>query len=447
MTELADYIALEARDGMARGEFSATELCESCLRRIAAREAEIGAFAYFEDAQVRRAAKAADDYRNTGRPLGALHGLPIGVKDIIDTADMPTENGTSIDAGRRPSKDAEVVRRLRQAGAIIMGKTVTTELAFFAPGKTRNPHDPAHTPGGSSSGSAAAVAAGFVPLAIGSQTFGSVIRPASFCGVVGFKPSFGLISRAGVRLLAAPLDTVGVFARTVTDAALLADALAGRDPADPDTKIVPPPRLLEAALTAPPVTPELAFVKTPAWDEAEHSTQESFVDLAKALGRNCAEVPLPDVFGEWMDAQRTLMRAGMAHNLEAYYRKGRDRLSQPLRSLLEEGRQITAVDYLAALDRRASLSNTLEQLFDRYDAVITPAAPGEAPAGLGSTGNPAFNGLWTLCGVPAVSLPLLRGPKGLPVGVQLVGRHGEDARLLRTAQWLIQAVENAQLQK
>jgi len=444
MRDLADFTALEARDGIARGEFSAIELCESYLMRIAAREPEIGAFAFLDEAQVRAAAKAADDYRGTGRSLGALHGLPIGIKDIIDTAAMPTENGTVIDAGRRPRKDAEVVRRLRQAGAIIMGKTVTTELAFFAPGKTRNPHHPAHTPGGSSSGSAAAVAAGFLPLAIGSQTFGSVIRPASFCGVVGFKPSFGLISRAGVLPLAAPLDTVGVFARTVADAALLADALAGHDPADPDTRLTPPPRMLDVTLTEPPVTPDLAFVKTPMWDEAEPATHEGFAELAATLGTHCTEVALPDVFQEWAGAQRTLMRAGMARNLEPYYRMGKDRLSPVLRGLLEEGKQIAAVDYLAALDWRAALSHGLDQLFDRYDAIVTPAAPGEAPAGLDSTGNPAFNGLWTLCGVPAVSLPMLQGPKGLPVGVQLVGRQGEDARLLRTARWLKGAAESAE---
>jgi Asp-tRNA(Asn)/Glu-tRNA(Gln) amidotransferase A subunit family amidase len=442
--DLAAMTALEARDGMARGEFSAAELCESYLMRIAARESEIGAFAFLDEAKVRAAAKAADDYRGTGRSLGALHGLPIGIKDIIDTVDMPTENGTVIDAGRRPRKDAEIVRRLRQAGAIIMGKTVTTELAFFAPGKTRNPHHPAHTPGGSSSGSAAAVAAGFLPLAIGSQTFGSVIRPASFCGVVGFKPSFGLISRAGVLPLAAPLDTIGVFARTVADAALLADALAGHDPADPDTRLTPPPRMLDVTLTEPPVTPDLAFVKTPMWDEAEPATHEGFAELAETLGKHCTEVALPDVFQEWAGAQRTLMRTGMARNLEPYYRKGKDRLSPVLQSLLEEGKQIAAVDYLAALDWRAALSNGLDQLFDRYDAIVTPAAPGEAPAGLDSTGNPAFNGLWTLCGVPAVSLPLLQGPKGMPVGVQLVGRQGEDARLLRTARWLKGAAESAE---
>jgi Asp-tRNA(Asn)/Glu-tRNA(Gln) amidotransferase A subunit family amidase len=440
---LAELTALDARDRMLRGEFTSAELCEACLRRTAAREPEIGAFAYLDEDHVKAAAKAVDAYRGTGRAPGALHGLPIGVKDIIDTADMPTENGTVLDAGRRPGRDAELVRRLRQAGAVVMGKTVTTELAFFAPGKTRNPHDLNRTPGGSSSGSAAAVAASMLPLAIGSQTFGSVIRPASFCGIVGFKPTFGMISRTGVRPLAPALDTIGVFARNVPDAALLADALAGHDPADRDTSLMPPPRMLELALTDPPVTPALAFVKTPSWDQAEPATKEAFAELVALLDKSCTEVVLPDVFSEWMQAQRDLMYAAMARHLEPYYRRGKEKLSPPLRNLLEEGMKIPAVDYLAALDWRTALNNGLEQLFDRYDAIVTPAAPGEAPEGLGSTGNPAFNGLWTFCGVPAVTLPLLEGPHGLPLGVQLVGRYGEDARLLRTARWLVRTVESA----
>jgi Asp-tRNA(Asn)/Glu-tRNA(Gln) amidotransferase A subunit family amidase len=444
MHELADLTALEARARMQRGEMRAIEYCEACLARIASREPEIGAFAFLDEDLARKAARAADEYRGTGRSLGLLHGLPVGVKDIIDTSDMPTENGTPIDAGRRPGRDAEVVRRLRQGGGIVMGKTVTTELAFFSPGKTRNPHNPAHTPGGSSSGSAAAVASGMVPLAIGTQTFGSVIRPASFCGVVGFKPTFGLISRAGARLLAPALDTVGIFARTVSDAALLADALAGHDPADPDTRLLPPPRMLEVAETEPPLTPAIAFVKTPMWDEAEPATQEGLAELVEALGKACTEVTLPDVFKEWAVAQRAVMQAGMARNLEPYYRRGKDRLSAPLRSLLEDGSKVTAVDYLAGLDWRKALNNGLEQLFDRYDAILTPAAPGEAPAGLGATGNPIFNGLWTFCGVPAVTLPLLQGPTGLPVGVQLVGRGGEDGRLLRTARWLTRMIDRTE---
>jgi Asp-tRNA(Asn)/Glu-tRNA(Gln) amidotransferase A subunit family amidase len=267
-----------------------------------------------------------------------------------------------------------------------------------------------------------------------------VIRPASFCGIVGFKPSFGLISRSGVLTLAPSLDTIGVFARTVPDAALLADALVGHDPEDADTRLIPPPRMLEVALTKPPVTPAIAFVKTPAWEEAEPATREAFAALVDELGPACTEVALPDVFGEWARAHRLVMRAEMARHLEPYYRRGRDRLSEQLRSLLEEGRTITAVDYLEAKDWREALLQGLEQLFGRYDAILTPAAPGEAPLGLGATGNPVFNGLWTFCGVPAITLPLLQGLNGMPLGAQLVGRYGDDARLMRTARWLFENI-------
>jgi Asp-tRNA(Asn)/Glu-tRNA(Gln) amidotransferase A subunit family amidase len=436
----ADLSALDARTRMERGELRAVELVEAQLRRITAQDSEIEAFAFLDPDLPRAAAKGVDEYRASGRPIGALHGLSVGLKDIIDTADMPTENGTSIDAGRRPGRDATIVRRLREAGAIVMGKTVTTELAYASPGRTRNPHDPARTPGGSSSGSAAAVAAGMVSFAIGTQTFGSVIRPASFCGVVGFKPTHGLIPRTGIRLLAGPLDTVGVFARDVADAAMIADVLAGHDPADADTRLMPPPRLLDTALTDPPVAPDLAFVKSPVWDQAEPETQEGFAELASALGERCTEVALPDIFAEWQGAHRALMQAGMARNLAPYYQKARDKLSPAMRTIIEDGLKVTAVDYLTALDWREALANGLDQLFDRYDAIVTPAAPGEAPRGLESTGNPIFNGLWTLCGVPAVTLPLLAGPNGMPVGVQLVGRRGEDARLLRTARWLAERI-------
>jgi Asp-tRNA(Asn)/Glu-tRNA(Gln) amidotransferase A subunit family amidase len=435
-SDLADMTALDARERMLGGEFRAAELTEALLKRIAEKEPEIGAFAFLDEALVRRQAKAVDDHRGTGRAAGVLHGLAVGVKDIIDTADMPTENGTSIDAGRRPGKDATIVQRLRAAGAVVIGKTVTTELAFFGPGRTRNPHNLAHTPGGSSSGSAAAVAAGMIPLAIGTQTNGSVIRPASFCGVVGFKPSHGLVPRTGILRHHPALDTVGVFARTVADAALAADAIAGYDPLDPDTRVMPPPRLLDTALTEPPVTPALAFVKTPNWDMAAPETKAGFGELTDVLGAACGEVTLPEIFAKAAGAQRTLMVTGFARNLRAYYERGKDKLSPVMREAIEEGQRVVATDYLEALDWREALNSGLEQLFDRYDAIVTPAAPGEAPAGLDSTGNPVFNGLWTLAGVPAVTLPLLTGPNGLPVGVQLVGRRGEDARLLRTARWL-----------
>jgi Asp-tRNA(Asn)/Glu-tRNA(Gln) amidotransferase A subunit family amidase len=443
VTDFADLSAVEARARMARGEIRAAELIEAQLRRIAAKDPAIEAFAFFDPALPRAAVKAVDEYRASGQPIGALHGLSVGLKDIIDTVDMPTENGTKIDAARRPGKDATIVRRLREAGAVVMGKTVTTELAYATPGKTRNPHDPARTPGGSSSGSAAAVAAGMVSFAVGTQTFGSVIRPASFCGIVGFKPTHGLVPRTGVRLLSGPLDTVGVFARSVADAAMIADVLAGHDPADVDTRLMPPPRLLDIALTDPPVLPDLAFVKSPVWGQAEPETQEGFRELVEALGKRCTNIPLPDIFEEWLAAHRSLMQAGMARNLGPYYHKAKDQLSPAMRAIIEDGLKVTAVEYLTALDWREALNNGLDQLFDHYDAIVTPAAPGEAPRGLDSTGNPIFNGLWTLCGVPAVTLPLLAGPNGMPVGVQLVGRRGEDAKLLRTARWLASAVDTA----
>jgi Asp-tRNA(Asn)/Glu-tRNA(Gln) amidotransferase A subunit family amidase len=442
-TDLADLSAIDARNRMIRGELKAVDLTESLLERIAAREPEIQAFAFHEPDMARRRAMELDLYRGSGRALGTLHGLSVGVKDIIDTADMPTENGTPIDAGRRPSQDAALVRSLRAAGAIIMGKTVTTEFANAHPAKTRNPRNAAHTPGGSSSGSAAAVAAGMVPLAVGTQTFGSVIRPASFCGVVGFKPTHGLIPRTGVHLVSMPLDTVGVFARTVADAALLGDALVGHDVADPDTRLSPPPRLLETALTEPPVTPEFAFVETPAVEEADPATREGLGEIVEALGNSCVKVTLPDSFERWPAVHQALMRAGTARNLDRYYRKAPDLISPVVRTAIEEGFNVSAVAYLEALDWREAFNNGLEQLFDRYDAILTPAAPGEAPRSLDTTGNPIFNGLWTLCGVPAITLPLLEGPNGLPVGVQLVGRRGEDARLLRTARWLVGALATA----
>lgn len=434
--DLADRDATDARDRMARGEISASDLCDAYLTRIAEREPDIGAFAHLDPALARHQAKERDEQRAAGGAFGSLHGLPIGIKDIADTKDMPTENGTPIDAGRRPTEDAVIVDRLRAAGAIIMGKTVTTELGSRQPRGTRNPHHREHTPGGSSSGSAAAVAAGMVPVAIGTQTNGSVIRPASFCGVVGYKPSFGLIPRTGVLAQAKPLDTIGVFGRSVADVAMIADALAGHDASDPDTRPGPAPRLHEAASTDASTRSTLAFAKTPAWDVADAATQESFVALASALGEACEEISLPRSFDGGDQALVTVTNVGVARTYMPYYDRGKEQLSDFMRTTIESGAAISALDYFEALDQQAALRADLDPLFDHYDAIFTPAAPGEAPHGLDWTGNSLFNNLWSLCGVPAITLPLLTGPNGLPVGVQLVGRHGDDARLLRTARWL-----------
>jgi Asp-tRNA(Asn)/Glu-tRNA(Gln) amidotransferase A subunit family amidase len=430
-----DAVAL--RDQLSAGALRAVEVAESFLARVHETDERVEAWAFLDQDHVMKQAKALDDLRRSGRPIGPLHGVPVGLKDIIDTRDMPTANGTAIDAGRRPGRDSFVAAQLRASGALIMGKTVTTELAYFTPNRTRNPHDPGRTPGGSSSGSAAAVAAGMVPLALGTQTAGSVIRPASFCGIFGFKPTHGLIPRTGILGQAPELDTVGAFAQTLEGAALLAEAIQGFDPQDTDTSPQPRHRLLDDCRSKPPLKPLFAFVRSPVWEHAEETTKEAFAELVEALGEQCDAVELPEVFANGGAAQNTLMLTGMARSYRAYYERARDQLSDRLRKAVEEGRAISAQDYLTARDWREVLNAGLEQIFERYDAILTPTAPGEAPVGLEATGDPVFCRLWTLCGTPTVSLPLLTGPAGMPLGVQLVGRRGWDGRLLRTARWLV----------
>lgn len=433
--------AVELRDRLARGALRAVDLAQACLDRIAAIEPTIQAWAWLDGDHVMAQAQALDAHRATGRPIGPLHGLPVGLKDVIDTARMPTVNGTELDAGRVPVADAWLVGQLKAAGAIIMGKTVSTELAFLHPGKTRNPYDPERTPGGSSSGSAAAVAAGMVPLAIGTQTGGSVIRPAAFCGVVGFKPTFGAIPRTGVLVQSPSLDTIGVFARTVEDAALVGEALFGHHPADRATRPMPHPRLLETARSAPPVVPTLAFVRPPGFDTADEVTKAAFAELVETLGERCFEAPLPNAFDEAATIRERINFAEMARHYFTYERRGRDRLSPVMQETLDAGKAIPARDYIAALDWPDVLNAGLEEIFDRCDAIVTPATLGPAPVGLAGTGSPLFNGLWTLCGTPAVTVPLMADAGGLPMGVQLVGRRGDDARLLRTARWLAEWAE------
>ncbi len=433
---LIELGAVELRDRMAAGSLKAVDLARACINRVAAEEPSVQAFAWFDADYVLKQAKSLDEYRSTGRPLGALHGLPVALKDVIDTARIPTENGTPLDAGRVPAQDATIVQRLKSAGAIIMGKTVSTELAFLHPGKTRNPRNLDHTPGGSSSGSAAAVAAGMVPLAIGTQTGGSVIRPASFCGVTGYKPSFGAISRQGVLIQSPTLDTIGVFGATITDAALLADVLFGHDPMDKATSPAPHPRLLATALTKAPVRPTFAFVRTPFWERADPQCQAALEEVAGLLGEYSFETDLPAMFKETAQIRETINFAEMAKCYYPYSRRGKDRLSPLINSAIERGESTPARDYIAALDWREILNAALNEIFDRCDAILTPASTGPAPSGLESTGDAIFNGLWTLCGTPAITIPVLESESGLPMGLQLVGRTGDDGRLLRTARWL-----------
>jgi Asp-tRNA(Asn)/Glu-tRNA(Gln) amidotransferase A subunit family amidase len=437
LTNLHLLPASEAARLIRDGVISSKQFVEACLARIREVDGQVQAWTFLDPDHALAQARAADEWRLQGRPTGLLHGVPVGVKDIFDTADMPTENGSVLYAGRTPSRDAAVIAMLRAAGAVIMGKTVTTEFAYFSPGKTRNPHNPEHTPGGSSSGSAAAVAAEMVPLALGSQTNGSTIRPAAYCGVIGFKPTHGMISRQGILALSRTLDHVGLFARSIDDIALLAAQLVGYDEHDPDTRPRGRIPFVEVAAEEPPLPPMFAFVKTPHWERADEDTKKGFAELIEQLGEQVEEIELlPSAIDAW-ELHRTIMEAEMAANLEREWEKGRDRLSEQLRAQLERGRNVRAIDYQRARSRIAPIHEGFVELFEqRYDAILTPAAAGSAPEGLDSTGDPAFCTLWTLCGMPAISLPLLQSANGLPIGVQLVGPRNGDARLLRTARWL-----------
>jgi Asp-tRNA(Asn)/Glu-tRNA(Gln) amidotransferase A subunit family amidase len=429
----------QAAEEIREGRITSAELVADCLKRNDEIDAKVQAWTYLDPAHAMRQAEFADEHRRYGRPTGPLHGVPVGIKDIFDTNDMPTEFGSPIWAGRTPRRDATAVAMLRAAGAIIMGKTVTTEFAYFSPGKTRNPHDAARTPGGSSSGSAAAVAAGAVPGAIGSQTNGSVIRPAGFCGVVGFKPSHGMIPRSGALALSRALDHVGVFARSVEDAALLAETMYGFDAEDPDTRAIAKPPLVVTAKSKPPLPPRFAFVKTAAWEKAEPVTIAAFAELRDALGDQAVEIDLGQSYDAAFGFHRTVMEVEMAQNLHRDYEQSASAMSPVLRELIGRGRGHNAVGYAQALAVAGVLRASINEVFGEFDAIVTPAAPGEAPD-LSSTGNPIFCTLWTYLGLPAITLPLLSSEAGLPLGVQLVGNYGNDSRLLRTANWLVQTL-------
>jgi Asp-tRNA(Asn)/Glu-tRNA(Gln) amidotransferase A subunit family amidase len=416
---LAAMSASRAADELRTGRLSGLEYAQALLARVRDVEPQVLAWTWLKPAQLLAQAEAADAGR--GHAPGPLHGIPVGVKDIVDTADMPTENGTVLHQGRQPQLDAAVVKAVRAAGGLVMGKTVTTELATYAPGKTRNPHNLAHTPGGSSSGSAAAVAAGMVPLAIGTQTNGSVIRPASFCGVVGYKPTAGRIPRDGVLKQSPALDQVGVFARNVEDAGLLARCLSGQAAAD---RIMPASR------------PRFGFVRTPMWERLAPDAQAAFLALAGSLGGQLTDIELPAMSHGVLEWHRTLMEADIAASFEDEYERGRDKLSASLRSQIERGRSVTQAGYGQALERRAEVAEAFDRLFEDCDALLTPATLGTAPRGLESTGDPVMCTYWTFTGQPAISLPLLRGANGLPLGVQLVGPRGGDAGLLSVASWL-----------
>ena len=427
----ADEIAARVRAGSEGAEAA----CAAALARIAETEPAVRAWCHLDAAAARERARAID----AAGPRGALAGVPVGVKDIIDTADQPTENGTRLDAGRRPGADATVVRRLRAAGALILGKTVTTELACGAARTTRNPHALARTPGGSSSGSAATVAAGGVPLALGTQTAGSVVRPAAFCGVWGMKPSFGTIPRTGITRLSRTLDHAGVLAGSARDVALGIDAISGDDGCDQASAGRAPTRL-GAALALPLGRPRLALIRQPGWDEVDAGAAAAYEAAAAELGAE--PLTLEPGFETAAAVHLGIMRREVAHALAPWEERGSADLSDTLLAHITAGREIDAAAYLAMIDAADALRRAFARALKPYDAALTPAAPGVAPAGLDFTGSRTQTMLWTLLGVPAVNVPVL-AVEGLPLGLQVVGRFGADATTLRAAAWCAARLQEA----
>ena len=413
--------ALDLARRIETGELTPRAVLELCAEAIAADEAKIGAFVALDLAA---AARAVEDPRLAAMPL---RGLPVGVKDIFDTADLPTQYGSRIYAGHRPRGDAAVVAMVRRAGGLILGKTVTTEFASLVPAGTRNPRNLAHTPGGSSSGSAAAVAAAMLPLALGSQTAGSIIRPAAFCGIAGFKPSYRQIPTVGMKCFAWLLDTAGLFGAGVADVAFAAAAITDRDL-----------RVDRAA----PAAPRIGLVRTHLWPQASaamHGALEAAARAAQAAGATVTELTLPPIMEEAYGAHGTIQDYEAFRALAFEYDRHRDEIGQPLREQIDRAAAITAEEYDAARRTATRARQALPDLMRVHDVILTPSAPGAAPHGLGSTGNPAFNRLWTLLGTPCVNVPGLREGE-LPLGVQIVGRFGRDRLTLEAALFLERAI-------
>ena len=428
--------ATEAVQAIASGRLSSVDLVKSCLAQIADTDASINAWAYLDPESALAQAAECDRIRKAGLGTGPLHGLPVGLKDVIDTRDMPTQRGTDIFKDRQPDKDARLVERLRESGAVIMGKTVTTELAFVHANDTRNPHNPEHSPGGSSSGSAAAVAACHVPLAVGTQTNGSVIRPASFCGTFGFKPTRGVISRAGVLKTSDSLDQVGCFGRSLEDVALLTDALAGYDQADSCSFARPRPQMRAGAQAEAPVAPDLVWFNLPFYDRLSPDAHEGMEAVLDVLDPRITRMAAADTLANLVAVQARIHEYEICQHQAAVFDANFEDLSRELQLIVARGRKISEAEYTDALAVKASAQTFFDELFVEFDAIIAPCATGEAPKFGSGTGDPIFCTLWTLAGLPCVSLPLLVGDNNLPIGVQLIGPIEKDDRLLRTARWL-----------
>jgi amidase len=418
MSDPGHLTASEAAAQLSAGELTAEALTRACLERARA-GAEIKAWAWLDPEQALAQARAVD---RAGRK-GSLAGMPVGIKDIIDTVDMPTEHGSPIYRGNRPFADAACVALIRAAGGVILGKTVTTEFANRHPGPTVHPHNAEHTPGGSSSGSAAAVADFQVPLALGTQTGGSTIRPAAFCGVIGYKPSFGEFSRVGVKMQCHNLDTLGIICRSLEDVALLRGVLLAQEPHRVDRASA---------------VPCIGFCRTPAWERADgdtHALLEHTASVLASAGATVREVTLTPA--NILDQHRRIFAFEAARNYAHEYEKHGDKLSEALRDgLLAQGRALPLAAYTEAIETAEAFRRYLDDVFADVDVLLTPSAPGEAPKGLASTGEPNFNSIWTLAWTPCLTLPARSGRSGLPLGIQLVGPRFRDEALLDAAAWV-----------
>jgi Asp-tRNA(Asn)/Glu-tRNA(Gln) amidotransferase A subunit family amidase len=434
----AEELALKIKDA----QLTSLEICEKYIERINKFEKGVKAWAHFDKKLLLEKAAEADEYRRSGKPLGPLHGVPVAVKDIVGTLDMPTECGTVIRKGKSYSQNAEIVDLLLAAGAIVMGKTATAELAYLGPPKTTNPHDHSRTPGGSSSGSAAAVASFMAPLSIGSQTGGSIIRPASYCGVVGYKPTYGLISRNGVLKTSEKLDHIGVFGRSVEDVALLSKVLIKKDNFDSATVHYSAENMLAETKKGPLFEPKFIFYKTDYWKNIEKKSREAFEYFIKSFKKNIEVFDNPSYFKDIHKYHQIMYETDLANNFGLYYKKYKKKLSKPMQDAIVKGNKHSAKEYAEALDFMKRSYESYEEVFEDYHGVLSPASPGVAPKSLKTTGSAEFNKVWSYLGTPCISLPLLQGDANMPLGVQLTGAKYDDHRFLGIANWLEKECNN-----
>ena len=436
MNEIVNYSVEELINKISNSQITSVEICEAYIERVNKFEKDINAWAFFDKELLLEKAKESDAYKKSGKPTGPLHGIPVAVKDIVGTLDMPTECGTPIRKGKSYSQNAEIIDLLTSSGAIVMGKTVTTELAYLNPSKTKNPHDYSRTPGGSSSGSAAVIASYMAPLSIGSQTGGSIIRPASYCGVVGYKPSFGLISRNGVLKTSEKLDHLGVFGKTVEDIAYLVKELIKKDSHDPATVYYSSNNMVDAVKKGPLYEPKFIFYKTEFWKSIDKKSKEAFEYFIKSFKKNIEVFDTPSYFKEIKKFHQIIHETDMANNFYNYFKKNKKKLSKEMQTAISRGIKYSAKDYAEARDFMSRSYESYREVFEDYHGVISPSSTGVADKGLSSTGSPEFCTVWSFMGTPSISLPLLEGENNLPLGVQLIGNKYDDLRFISIANWL-----------